>query len=360
MKTPRKIHIPLIMLVLVAVITISTYVIFPSIFGANEVQTSTTLTVPGDTPQIEAQQKLKENMELNKQQKLEEQATAKNQQILEEQQKLGNQLKAKKQQILNKQQKLENRQKLEAQQKSEEESKVKAQEELAIKQKFSSKMETSSSKSTQVATLLAKPKSKLLIDKIKGKGTAKQAIIVTTNGFGKVNATITTFEIVNGTWRQVASFAGNVGKSGFTYNKVEGDGHSPIGVYSLGTTFGRYSNPGTSMNYRRSTNNDFWVDDVKSPLYNTWQKGPVLGRWTSAEKMYIPQYNYGFVINHNTTKRIPGKGSAIFFHVWSGSGHGTAGCTTVAQTNVINTLKWLKPSKDPLIIEGPMSEVSKL
>ena len=47
------------------------------------------------------------------------------------------------------------------------------------------------------ATIKATPtpvpvQSQLLIDKIKGKGNAQQAIVVTTNGFGKVSATITT------------------------------------------------------------------------------------------------------------------------------------------------------------------------
>jgi L,D-peptidoglycan transpeptidase YkuD (ErfK/YbiS/YcfS/YnhG family) len=95
-------------------------------------------------------------------------------------------------------------------------------------------------------------------------------------------------------------------------------------------------------------------------LYNTWQQGPVNGRWTSAEQMYIPEYNYGFVINYNTAERVPAKGSAIFFHVWSGAGSGTAGCTAAAEENVIRTLKWLNPSKNPIIIEGPMSEVQKM
>lgn len=210
------------------------------------------------------------------------------------------------------------------------------------------------------STIVVAPKPKLLIDRIKNKGNAKQAIVVTTSSYSSINATITTFENVNGKWRQVASFIGSVGYKGFIYNKVEGDGHSPIGVFSLGTAFGRYSNPGTSMTYRKSSANDFWVDDIKSPLYNTWQKGPVNGRWKSAEKMYIPLYNYGFVINYNTAKRVPGKGSGIFFHVWTGAGHGTAGCTATAQANVINILKWLKPSKSPIIIEGPISEVLKM
>ena len=197
----------------------------------------------------------------------------------------------------------------------------------------------------------------LFIDKIKGKKNAEQAIIVTTNDFSSVSASIETFEIVNGAWRQVASFTGNIGKNGFAYDKAEGDGHSPIGIFTLGTAFGRYSSPGTSMNYRQCTPNDFWVDDVNSTLYNTWQEGPGSEKWNSAENMYIPPYNYGFVINYNTIKIMPGKGSAIFFHVWSGAGHGTAGCTAIAEENVISILKWLNPSKNPVIILGPMSEV---
>ena len=62
----------------------------------------------------------------------------------------------------------------------------------------------------------------------------------------------------------------------------------------------------------------------------------------------------------NIAKRAPGKGSAIFFHVWSGAGHGTVGCTATSQNNVINILKWLNPSKNPVIIQGPMPEVLKM
>lgn len=80
--------------------------------------------------------------------------------------------------------------------------------------------------------ITAKPK--LLIDKIKNKGNAKQAIVVATSSYSNVNATIMTFENVNGIWKQIGSFAGNVGNKGFIYNKVEGDGHSPIGIFFIG------------------------------------------------------------------------------------------------------------------------------
>ncbi|MCM3728911.1 hypothetical protein M3226_25040 [Neobacillus cucumis] len=62
--------------------------------------------------------------------------------------------------------------------------------------------------------------------------------------------------------------------------------------------------------------------------------------------MNIAAYTYGFVINY-ITQRTPNKGSAIFFHV--GSGY-TLGCTSTAQTNVVNILKWLDPKKNPVII----------
>jgi L,D-peptidoglycan transpeptidase YkuD (ErfK/YbiS/YcfS/YnhG family) len=328
MKLSRKSYIIISILVLAVFIALAAYAKSNSIANSNELKIAAEIAESKNTKLLE------EKTRLEKEQKLEEQKKLDNEKKLAD-------LK-----------KLEDLQKL---------AKQKTNEEIAKQKAIDGKNQTSSTNQAKLKTVAAAPisKPKLLIDRIKGKGNAKQAIVVTTNGFGSVNATITAFENNNGNWKQVYSFSGNVGRTGFTTNKAEGDGHSPMGVFSLGTAFGRYSNPGASMNYRQSTTNDFWVDDGSSSLYNTWQKGPVSGRWSSAEKMYIPQYNYGFVINYNSN-RIPDKGSAIFFHVWSGPGQGTAGCTAAAQNNVISILKWLKPSKSPVIIQGPMSEVTKM
>lgn len=225
---------------------------------------------------------------------------------------------------------------------------------------FTSSVTISSLALSQSQHLITKSNHKLLIENIKKKGNAKQAIVVTTNDFGKSKATITAYEKINKAWKQVATYAAEVGIHGFAKNKHEGDNYSPIGIFSIGTAFGRYANPGTSMNYRQSTTKDFWVDDIHSPLYNTWQVGPIQNRWCSAERMYIPQYNYGFVINYNTSRRIPGKGSAIFFHVWSSPNSPTTGCTATSQNNVIKILQWLDPSKNPVIIQGPISEILKM
>lgn len=117
---------------------------------------------------------------------------------------------------------------------------------------------------------------------------------------------------------------------------------SPRGKYTIGSAFGRQGNPGTKLPFINLTQNHVWVDDSTSPYYNTLQEKPVRGRWKSAKNMYIPAYDYGFVINYNTESRTPYKGSAIFFHV---STSWTEGCTGVDKQNVIDMLRWIDQEK---------------
>ncbi|MCR8867103.1 SH3 domain-containing protein [Priestia megaterium] len=203
------------------------------------------------------------------------------------------------------------------------------------------------------ASATASPK--LVVDSFKTLGNAQQVILVTADNYDTKSAKIQTFEKVDGKWKQVLTANGVVGQKGFALSKKEGDMESPTGKYTIGTAFGRYGNPGTKLPYRKITANDVWVDDSKSSLYNTWQQKPANGRWTSAENMDIPAYDYGFVINYNES-RTPGNGSAIFFHV--GTNY-TAGCTATSKEQVVSILKWLNPEKNPVIIQSPVSELDK-
>ncbi|QIZ05626.1 SH3 domain-containing protein [Priestia megaterium] len=200
---------------------------------------------------------------------------------------------------------------------------------------------------------------KNLAEGLKTVGSNKQLILVTSNGYNTSNAEIRTFERNSqGKWVPVLTTTGHIGKYGFAIvaNMQEGGKKSPIGKYSIGTTFGRYGNPGTKMPYRKITSDDVWVDDPTSKLYNTWQsRSKTQGQWKSAENMNIAAYTYGFVINYNT-QRTPNKGSAIFFHI--GSGY-TLGCTSTSQTNVVNMLKWLDPKMNPVIIQTSIQELNK-
>ena len=43
-----------------------------------------------------------------------------------------------------------------------------------------------------------------------------------------------------------------------------------------------------------------------------------------------------------------------------GANNDIEGCVATSEANVINILKWLSPSKIPIIIQAPMSEVLKM
>ncbi|MGZ4729076.1 MAG: hypothetical protein ACXWB2_15255 [Acidimicrobiales bacterium] len=84
--------------------------------------------------------------------------------------------------------------------------------------------------------------------------------------------------------------------------------------------------------------NDVWVDDSASSLYNTHQRKPANGRWSSAENLLkTPAYTYAQVIGYNEA-RTPGRGSAIFFHVDTGGG--TAGCVSLPVGALLAVMRW--------------------
>ncbi|UVI28325.1 L,D-transpeptidase family protein [Paenibacillus spongiae] len=168
---------------------------------------------------------------------------------------------------------------------------------------------------------------------------------------GRINQVhIQAYEKKEGSWNSFFSCIGFVGENGITAasEKREGDGKTPAGVYPFELAFGKYENPGTSMNYRQMDDEDVWVDDPSSPLYNTLQRLPSKGRWQSAEFMLLDNdvYDYGSVIGYNTKERVPGAGSAIFMHISQGP---TAGCLGMSREAMLKVLLWLDPAKNPAV-----------
>jgi L,D-peptidoglycan transpeptidase YkuD (ErfK/YbiS/YcfS/YnhG family) len=132
-------------------------------------------------------------------------------------------------------------------------------------------------------------------------------------------------------------YSGHVGLHGVSASKGEGDLRTPAGVFPLRGGFGRYGNPGLDQGWFTVDSRDVWVDDSGSSLYNTHQRSPASGRWSSAESLDISAYNYAQVIGYNES-RTPGRGSAIFLHVDHGSG--TAGCVSLPTANLLSVLRW--------------------
>ncbi|GAB6257223.1 L,D-transpeptidase family protein [Peribacillus sp. N1] len=195
-----------------------------------------------------------------------------------------------------------------------------------------------------------------LLKKFDSRKGVKQVVSVTGKAMSDTKVTIQTYEKKQGEWRRaLKKMEGVIGKNGFTKSKKEGDGKSPVGIYSFGTSFGSGTKPtGMKMGYKKTTKYDYWIDDQTSNDYNKWKtyKGNPAVKWKSFERMNHELYKYGAVINYNTNPIIKGKGSAIFLHVWRGDTKPTAGCTATAEKNVLNLLKWMDPVQKPHIGMG--------
>ncbi|MGP4078998.1 L,D-transpeptidase family protein [Pseudalkalibacillus sp. R45] len=192
----------------------------------------------------------------------------------------------------------------------------------------------------------------------------KQLVVVSAASKGSHKAKLETFELINGQWKAVfPTMDAVVGYNGISGKTKEGDGKTPEGVYEFGTAFGSQSKPSNiSLPYRKTTDYDYWVDDPNSPDYNKWihYTGNPYSRWGSFERMKQPLYKYGIVIKYNEDPIIPGKGSAIFMHVWKGSNSPTAGCVAVSESNLLRMMKWLDPDKNPGIIMADHGDIDKV
>lgn len=160
------------------------------------------------------------------------------------------------------------------------------------------------------------------------------------NGTGGSDASVDACEKWDDSYYSALSASGFVGVEGIADvgQKREGDGMTPSGVFDMGYGFGVSAEPKQfqGSKYVKVTKDDVWVDGDAVKKYNSMQKK---SDGYTGESMYqTPAYNYGQVIDYNTAA-TPGKGSAIFLHVNTGSGQ-TAGCVSLSQTNLLKILEW--------------------
>ena len=190
-------------------------------------------------------------------------------------------------------------------------------------------------------------------------GDCEQLLVVTNVKASSIASELKVFERGAEGWVKVDSLSGpcNIGRKGFAPygKKVEGDGKSPTGIYTITHYFSKYPEFTARLEKIKVTKKTIWVDDPQDPLYNKYceqsdahpRKGEKLIRKDA-------QYDYAMVINYNTTERKPSKGSAIFFHVWSRPGGGTAGCVAVEKQHILKILDWIDAEKHPKIVMGSL------
>lgn len=134
-----------------------------------------------------------------------------------------------------------------------------------------------------------------------------------------------------------------VGKGGFSADKKEGDGCTPIGVFPLRECWYRadkIAEPKTNLPLKIITQNDGWCDDANSPDYNRHVKLPYD---FSHEKLSRDDDVYDLIITlgYNDSPIIPGKGSAIFMHVARAGYEPTEGCVALKLQDLLEILPLL-------------------
>jgi L,D-peptidoglycan transpeptidase YkuD (ErfK/YbiS/YcfS/YnhG family) len=137
--------------------------------------------------------------------------------------------------------------------------------------------------------------------------------------------------------------------------KVEGDGKSPAGIFSLGSAFG-FAPRSLKVDYLLLDAYTEAVDDPLSSHYNQIvNTTEVFPDWRSSEKMgEEPLYEIGMVVHHNFPYPQRGAGSAIFLHIWRNKDEGTAGCTAMSRQDLEAILSWLDKGKNPLLVQLPL------
>lgn len=182
----------------------------------------------------------------------------------------------------------------------------------------------------------------------------RQAVVVDRDP-GGTGMAVRLYERDDGGWRSVRpAIPAVVGRNGLAPvgEKREGDGRTPSGIFPLERGFG-YGPLQTRLPYVVLTPEMIWIDDPRSDRYNMLSDRKE-GAGVSFEIMRRSDdlYRYGVVLEYNTRPVVPGAGSAIFFHVWSGPDSTTAGCVAMAEQDMVRLLTWLDPARKPLAIIG--------
>ena len=148
--------------------------------------------------------------------------------------------------------------------------------------------------------------------------------------------------------RRVAGpFRARAGYAGFSADRREGDGTTPLGTFAIGpTVYGLDPDPGLRLRYHRLRCGDWWDGDSTSPTYNRFRHmacgatPPFAGRSEALWRATVAYREFAF-IEYNASPARPGRGSAIFLH--DDLGHATNGCLSLPRSRLLQLLRRLRP-----------------
>ena len=155
-----------------------------------------------------------------------------------------------------------------------------------------------------------------------------------------------TRDLVVGRWG--ARFGGRwlpcaVGRGGIGAKRREGDGVTPAGRHRIEAVLWRLDRVARPLRGARPIRPaDGWSDDPADPAYNRPVRRPHrFGH--EALRRADRQYDLVAVLGWNRTPVVPGRGSAVFLHVWRGPRRPTAGCIAFRRADLAFVLRRWTP-----------------
>ncbi|NNG04097.1 MAG: L,D-transpeptidase family protein [Inquilinus sp.] len=145
-----------------------------------------------------------------------------------------------------------------------------------------------------------------------------------------------------------------LGRGGVMTGKREGDGATPAGHYPLRRVLyrpDRLPPPATALPVAPIAEADGWCDDSGHPAYNR----PVALPFAAGhERLWREDglYDVIVILGHNDDPPMPGRGSAIFFHVARPDHGPTEGCVALARPDLLAVLRDCRPGTE-MLIHGP-------
>jgi L,D-peptidoglycan transpeptidase YkuD (ErfK/YbiS/YcfS/YnhG family) len=144
-----------------------------------------------------------------------------------------------------------------------------------------------------------------------------------------------------------------LGRGGIKANKREGDGGTPKGIFrprQLWWRADRYPRPRTFLPARAIRPEDAWCEDPSSRHYNQplqldHNQPLQLDRDQGGDRLTRQDHLYDFIveIDHNSSPRIAGRGSAVFLHLARKDFSPTAGCVSMTRSAMLRLLERLGP-----------------
>ncbi len=210
-------------------------------------------------------------------------------------------------------------------------------------------------------------------------GEVQQLIVSVAPGWDSVNGRLQLFEREGRGWKAVSpAWPVLYGPTGLAWgrgvlgteepgkHKAERDKRAPAGVFRIGKiyTYDRALPDGADYPFRTVGEGDAWVDDVSSPDYNRHVVIPDPANpppWFAKQRMRHGDFAYRWLIEirHNSDPPVSGEGSAIFFHIRRGPQRPSAGCTVMAEENLVRLIRWLRGGKSPHYALLPRAEYER-